>query len=215
MYWSGQTGSLIDAINEHIEFSSSSFVITNQYANEKRTHSAGMCMLPRSCRIYQLLVKNAPALNSLTWSVAVYSVSHGRYWHFTANLLFYTNFNARSVIRCGRGVEFQPPSSSSFSLGYSSPLPVLWKSSFPLQNPRALIFLTHQHLTHHRTPTLLSSALAVLDRQESCVSVSWDRQWAQGHSTPPLLKGGITDQTVGTDPSGEAVFTAVASLHAW
>lgn len=120
-----------------------------------------MHVLLRSRRIYQLmelLVKNAPLLTSLTCSFAVSSVSHGRYWHFTANLLFYTNFNARSVIRCGRGVEFQPPS-SSFSLGYSSPLPVLWKSSFPLQNPRGLIFLTHHHRTHHRTLPCTCGAL--------------------------------------------------------
>lgn len=65
------------------------------------------------------------------------SLLHGRYWHFTSNLLFYTNFNAESVIRCAEGVEFQLPS-SSFSLRYSSSLPVLWKSSFPLQNPMAL-----------------------------------------------------------------------------
>lgn len=55
----------------------------------------------------ELLVKSALVLSSFSWSFAVYSVSHGHYWHFTVNLLFYTNFNARSVIRCGWGVEFQ------------------------------------------------------------------------------------------------------------
>lgn len=159
MYWSRQTGSEINAINKHIEFSSSSFVITNQYANEKK-NTLCMSMRLRLRRIYQpvkLLVKK-PTGSNLAHLVlcCVFCLSHGRYWHFTANLLFYTNFNARSVIRCGQGVEFQPPS-SSFSLGYSSRLPVLWKSSFPLQNPRALIFLTHHH-----TPILLSSALTVL-----------------------------------------------------
>lgn len=49
---------------------------------KEHTPPGSMRMLAGSHRIYQLmelLVKNAPVLTSLTWSFAVYSVSHGRY----------------------------------------------------------------------------------------------------------------------------------------
>ncbi len=122
------------------------------------------------------------------------SLLHGRYWHFTSNLLFYTNFNAESVIRCAEGVEFQLPS-SSFSLRYSSSLPVLWKSSFPLQNPMAL---SSWPSSLSLSSPSLQSPLAVSRPVPPSPGTS------HGHRGTALRcsEEWITDQTAGPVPQG-------------
>lgn len=135
------------------------------------------------------------------------SLLHGRYWHFTSNLLFYTNFNAESVIRCAGGVEFQLPS-SSFSLRYSSLLPVLWKSSFPLQNPMALsswpssLSLSSPSLqsplaVSRPVPPLPGRAMGT-GAQHSAASEEQDH-WSNCGASPPR----------------DAVFTAALFRHGW